>query len=80
MQGVEGLRPFIHTRKKAPLRCFFQLYSPYGELYASTMRDIAYGSDMRFARFKILKANIISANADVYWQNVQKRLQYSKLN
>jgi len=41
----------------------FQLYSPYGELYASTMRDIAYGSDMRFAR---LKANIISANADVY--------------
>ena len=32
--------------------CFFQLYSPCGEFYAQ-VRDMSFGRDMRFARWKL---------------------------
>ena len=32
--------------------CFFLLYSPCGEFYAQ-VRDMSFGRDMRFARWKL---------------------------
>ena len=44
-------------------KCFFQLYSPYGELYAPSVRDICFASDIGLR--PVLKANIISLKPQV---------------
>ena len=43
-----GSSPVTRTRKRqvSTETCRFQLYSPYGELYAPSVRDICFASDM----------------------------------
>ena len=43
-----GSTPVIPARKRqvSTETCRFQLYSPYGELYAPSVRDICFASDM----------------------------------
>ena len=43
-----GSNPPSSTRKRqvSTETCRFQLYSPYGELYAPSVRDICFASDM----------------------------------
>ena len=47
-QGVTGSSPVVPTRKRqvSTETCRFQLYSPFGELYAPSVRDICFASDM----------------------------------
>ena len=40
------------SKESATQMCFFQLYSPCGEFYAQ-VRDMSFGRDMRFARWKL---------------------------
>ena len=44
----EGSNPSFSARKRqvSTETCRFQLYSPYGELYAPSVRDICFASDM----------------------------------
>ena len=48
VRRVRGSSPFASTRKRQiPTGiCRFQLYSPCGELYAPSVRDICFASDM----------------------------------
>ena len=39
-------RPSARKRQVSIEACRFQLYSPYGELYAPSVRDICFASDM----------------------------------
>ena len=47
-QEAVGSNPATPTRKRqvSTETCRFQLYSPYGELYAPSVRDICFSSDM----------------------------------
>ena len=47
-QEAAGSNPVTPTRKRqvSTETCRFQLYSPYGELYAPSVRDICFASDM----------------------------------
>ena len=42
----------IQKKALATASAFFQLYSPCGEFYAQ-VRDMSFGRDMRFARWKL---------------------------